>query len=394
MPAPSVTYVFANSTTADATQVNTNFNDLIAGMTDGTKDFSINALTVAGVATLNGNITLGNASSDDLTVTASLASNLSVKTTNTYDFGSSTIAMRSMYFASADGAARTTRIIGATIGASYTLTLPTAVPSQTKQFMVSDASGNLAFQYLEPTTAKTANYTATGVEGVILCDATAGAFTITLPAAASFANKTFYIKKTDAGFNAVTIDANGTETIDGALTTALSTQYESIRIVSDGTNWHVIARKTTTNWIQYTPTFANAGTVGANHSFFWRRNGDSIEIRGSFKAPTPAAGTLTVTLPGGWSVDSAKYAQLGNRAYAGTYNVSDGTGGNGVWLAGKGGVVTVQNGDFTKFEFNPTNNTDNTSSGPYGSGANGNSIFNVNGILAMTAIVPISGWSA
>jgi hypothetical protein len=46
-----------------------NFNDILNGVSDGSKDLSINALTVAGTATLNGNIILGNNSADTITVT-------------------------------------------------------------------------------------------------------------------------------------------------------------------------------------------------------------------------------------------------------------------------------------------------------------------------------------
>lgn len=123
----SVTYTFANSTTADATQVNTNFTDIINGTSDGTKDFSINALTCAGAATLNGNVTLGNATGDDITITGSLAASIAVKTTYSYDLGSSTIGWKSFYLGSADSAARTTRLIGATVASSWTMTLPTGV---------------------------------------------------------------------------------------------------------------------------------------------------------------------------------------------------------------------------------------------------------------------------
>jgi hypothetical protein len=126
MPAPSVTYTFANSTTADAGQVNTNFTDLINGMSDGTKDFSINALTVGGTATLNGNINLGSSTSDDLTVSASLASTINIKTTFSYDIGSATLGLRSLYLGSNDSAARSIRLIAPAVpSASYTLTLPT-----------------------------------------------------------------------------------------------------------------------------------------------------------------------------------------------------------------------------------------------------------------------------
>lgn len=68
MASPTVTYTFTNGTTADASAVNQNFSDLIAAMTDGSKSFSIDALTCAGVATLNGNIVLGNATGDTVTV--------------------------------------------------------------------------------------------------------------------------------------------------------------------------------------------------------------------------------------------------------------------------------------------------------------------------------------
>ncbi len=38
----------------------------------------------------------------------------------------------------------------------------------------------------------------------------------------------------------ITIDGAGSETIDGAATKTLSSQYETLEIVSDGANWHVI----------------------------------------------------------------------------------------------------------------------------------------------------------
>lgn len=70
MAIPSVTYTFTNSTVADATEVNTNFNNIISSLTDGTSDHSISTLTLAGALTANGNVTLGNASGDTMTVNA------------------------------------------------------------------------------------------------------------------------------------------------------------------------------------------------------------------------------------------------------------------------------------------------------------------------------------
>jgi hypothetical protein len=88
--------------------------------------------------------------------------------------------------------------------------------------------------------SKTGAYTATASDHVILCDASGGAFTITLPAASGVTGLILHVKKTDSSGSAVTIDGNSAETIDGDLTIDLSLQYESVTIVSDGTSWHII----------------------------------------------------------------------------------------------------------------------------------------------------------
>ena len=75
---------------------------------------------------------------------------------------------------------------------------------------------------------------------VVLCDASGAAFTVTLPAAASNIGRRYYIKKIDSSANAVPIDANGAETIDGATTLVISLQYDCACIVCDGTEWWVI----------------------------------------------------------------------------------------------------------------------------------------------------------
>ena len=87
------------------------------------------------------------------------------------------------------------------------------------------------------TASKTTTYTAVPGD-VIPCDATGGAFTVNLPAASGVV-QSISIKKTDASVNAVTIDGNASETIDGATTRLLSTQYEAVTLWSNGTNWLV-----------------------------------------------------------------------------------------------------------------------------------------------------------
>lgn len=84
--------------------------------------------------------------------------------------------------------------------------------------------------------AKTGTYTAAAGDFVIDC--TANTFTVNLPTAVGIAGKQYCIK--NSGTGVITVDANGTQTIDGALTFILATQYEAIWVISDGANWKVI----------------------------------------------------------------------------------------------------------------------------------------------------------
>lgn len=87
---------------------------------------------------------------------------------------------------------------------------------------------------------KTASFTIGSFDSVILADATTAPFTITLPTASSKTGRTLTFKKIDASVNTVTIDGNGTETIDGATTKIIIAQWSSVTIVSNGTSWFII----------------------------------------------------------------------------------------------------------------------------------------------------------
>ncbi len=77
-------------------------------------------------------------------------------------------------------------------------------------------------------------------EHVVFADATGGIITISLPKATENKGKVYIIKKIDVSVNDVVIDADGTETIDGALTNTLSAQFAFVKIISDGTQWFII----------------------------------------------------------------------------------------------------------------------------------------------------------
>lgn len=145
MANPSVTYTLSNGTPADATQVNTNFTDLINSLTDSSKSLTVDAITAAGAVVLNGNVNLGNSTTDDLTINGSLASTINIKTTNLYSIGSSTLGLQSVYFGSSAGAF-STRVQGAAVTGNITFTLPLTDGATDGDVMATDGSGVLNFR--------------------------------------------------------------------------------------------------------------------------------------------------------------------------------------------------------------------------------------------------------
>lgn len=101
--------------------------------------------------------------------------------------------------------------------------------------------------YTKNIVAKTASYTATVTDDVILCSG--GTITITLPSASGIAGKIYTIKKTDtSGSNLVTIDGDAAETIDGDATYVLDQQNQFVTIISNGTNWNIIEESFRLKW--------------------------------------------------------------------------------------------------------------------------------------------------
>jgi prefoldin subunit 5 len=91
-----------------------------------------------------------------------------------------------------------------------------------------------------PITTTTSNYTLSSNDYSVLANASSGAITITLPTASGIAGRIYVIKKIDSSANAVTITPNTGQTIDGANSYALSTQYKYVVLQSTGSNWVII----------------------------------------------------------------------------------------------------------------------------------------------------------
>lgn len=80
-------------------------------------------------------------------------------------------------------------------------------------------------------------YAALPEDEYIECDATSGNIVVDLPAVSN--GKVFIVKKVDASANTVTVDGNGAETIDGAATQVLTTQYDTLVIRGVGGHWSI-----------------------------------------------------------------------------------------------------------------------------------------------------------
>ena len=84
-------------------------------------------------------------------------------------------------------------------------------------------------------------YTETSTAGTVLslCDATSGNIIANLPAASTCSGMFYTVKKIDSSANTVTVDPNGSDTIDGGLTAVINYQYTSVTIVSNGSTWYI-----------------------------------------------------------------------------------------------------------------------------------------------------------
>lgn len=143
MAFPSITYTLTNGTTADATQVQQNFQDLINGFSDGTKDLNMASGTFSGTLSISGSVTLGLSSSNLVTFNGSLNTSIALSTTNTFDIGSDPFGLASIYLGSGSSA-HSTRLKGAAVLAAYTFTLPLSGGSS-GQILQTDGSGATSF---------------------------------------------------------------------------------------------------------------------------------------------------------------------------------------------------------------------------------------------------------
>lgn len=106
--------------------------------------------------------------------------------------------------------------------------------SATPNFDSASVAGESVKTAVTTSTTQTGAYTA-NTDETVLADASSAAFTVTLPPVDTSTYVT--VKKTDSSSNAVTVATPNSETIDGASSVSLSSQYGMVTVVSDGTNY-------------------------------------------------------------------------------------------------------------------------------------------------------------
>ena len=87
------------------------------------------------------------------------------------------------------------------------------------------------------TSAKSTAFTA--ATGFTYLVNTGTAVTVTLPAVSSYASIVIKDSTGTAGTNAITINRAGTATIDGATSQSINSNYGSMKLICDGTNWFI-----------------------------------------------------------------------------------------------------------------------------------------------------------
>lgn len=96
----------------------------------------------------------------------------------------------------------------------------------------------------DPVLSKSSNYTLVSDDGIVFIDASIGSVTITLPSATGIEGKRFIIKVLTIGSGeSASVACQSGETIDGSATYDFSSDYECITVVSDGSDWGIIAKK-------------------------------------------------------------------------------------------------------------------------------------------------------
>jgi hypothetical protein len=122
-----------------------------------------------------------------------------------------------------------------TVASSGAVLINTTTDNNVDELQVNGSIQGAGFN--QAYTARTTTYTAANTDYFIDC--TSGTFTVNLFTAVGNTGRILIIK--NSGTGTITVDPNGSQTIDGATTQSLATQWSRVHIISDGANWKIIS---------------------------------------------------------------------------------------------------------------------------------------------------------
>jgi hypothetical protein len=184
----------------------------------------------------------------------------------------------------------------------------------------------------QPTT-RTSNYTIQSTDDTVFVDGSGGAFTVTLPTAVGIQGRKFKVVRVDdtvAEANQITIGTTSSQTINGASSKKICSQWEMFEFESNNANWIITSRyispvETDRGAVPLTATTSNPTKGTMSIDKIWeQRVGEFAEYRIEMRytaAGTGGTGDYLFGLPSGRTIKASRIT---------AYSTVEGTGG---WTA-------------------------------------------------------------
>jgi hypothetical protein len=203
-------------------------------------------------------------------------------------------------------------------------------------------------------TAPTTGTQTTGSAKLIYrCNATGGAIVPSLPAASTCSGMSVAFVKTDSSANTITITANGVDTIAGAATLVLSTQYSYAVINSNGTTWDILAQtppSVTVPILRQSEVtaagafnFTTASNITTNTVFKFTITGAGAGGGGGTQGSGGGSGSTGIWWVSGLAPNTSYSGSIGTGGAGGTSGNAGSAGGNTTFTVG-GTTITAPGG--------------------------------------------------
>ncbi len=170
-----------------------------------------------------------------------------------------------------------------------------------------------------------ADDTADSTDGGKLWDVSAsgGARTMALPAISGITNG-FIIgfRKSDSSTNTVTIDPNGAETINGASSLVLRTQWDVVWLMKNGSEWTIVAESRAIAYVHVRDEKAASTDGGTATTGSWETRTLNTEVSDVYGIASLAANQVTLQ-PGTYNCKISAPSYLTGRNQAKLYNATD-----------------------------------------------------------------------